>query len=468
MKSSVSIRFLGAAGTVTGSKYLLQVKDKSILIDCGLFQGLKNLRLMNWQPLPIEGDAIDLILITHGHLDHVGYLPRIVQDGFKGEIWGTSPTLQIAKLILEDSAKIQEEDAARANRYGYSKHKKALPLYDLKAVSRTIPHFRNQPLNQWMEIAPGLRVRFKYNGHILGATYLEVQVDDQVIVFSGDIGRLNDPLLFSPEGPQKANVIVMESTYGDRVHPGDTSERLADIINRSLINEGTIIVPSFAVERTQVLMYLLWQLKKSKKIKDIPIYMDSPMGTNVLDVFHHNPSWHRLSVEDCSAMCESIVRVKTLDETLRLASDHRSKIIIAGSGMASGGRVLTYLEHYLGNEKATILLAGYQGEGTRGRQLLEGAQEIKLYGKYYQVRASVENIEGLSAHADQTELLHWLNKLTSAPEKIFITHGESSSSIALQKKILDTYGWSSVIPKLDQTVELGEAGWRHSTTDIKD
>ena len=454
MNENISIRFLGASGTVTGSKYLLHAFGKNILIDCGRFQGLKELRLLNWQAFPVEASSIDLILITHGHLDHVGYLPRMVREGCKAPVWGTVPTMEIATVILEDSAKIQQEDAERANRFGYSKHKKALPLYDLKDVEKTIPFFKGQALDQWIKITDDIHVRFRYNGHIIGATFIELKLGSKVVVFSGDIGRLNDPLLYSPTGPDQADVLIIESTYGDRIHPIDAEKCLTEIINRSIRKNGTIIIPSFAVERTQTLMYLLWQLKKQKAIKEVPVYMDSPMGRNVLEIFHHNPKWHKLSTEDCNEMCSSIVRIQTVDETLRLALDKQPKIIIAGSGMASGGRVLTYFEHYLGDEKATILLAGYQAEGTRGRQLLEGAPEIKLYGKFFKVKASIENIDGLSAHADQMELLHWLSKIKRAPEQIFVTHGESLSSVAFQKKIMETYGWPSVIPKLDETIEI--------------
>lgn len=454
MSENISIRFLGAAGTVTGSKYLLQAFGKNILVDCGLFQGLKQLRLLNWEKFVIDPETIDLVLLTHGHLDHVGYLPRLVNQGSKAPIWATSPTLDIAKIILEDSAKIQEEDAERANHFGYTKHKKALPLYDLDDVAKTIPFFKRQALDQWIKISDDIQVRFRYNGHIIGATYIEWKLRDKFIVFSGDIGRLNDPLLKSPEGPDQADVLVIESTYGDRIHPSNTEERLTEIINRSLKRNGTIIIPSFAVERTQTLMYLLWQLRKKNAIPAVPIYMDSPMGRNVLDVFHNNASWHTLPVEGCNEMCDNIIKIKTQDETLRLAADKQSKIIIAGSGMASGGRVLTYFEHYLGDEKATILLAGYQAEGTRGRQLLEGAHEIKLRGKYYKVKATIENIEGLSAHADQAELLHWLSRIKKSPEQIFITHGESLSSVAFKKKISETYRWNAVMPKLNETFEI--------------
>jgi metallo-beta-lactamase family protein len=451
MNESISIRFLGGAGTVTGSKYLLRAFEKNILIDCGLFQGLKKLRLTNWKPFPVDPKSIDLVLLTHGHLDHVGYLPRLAKEGFGGEIWATAPTLEIAKVILNDSAKIQEEESEHANRFGYSKHKKALPLYDLNDVKRTTPLFTSQPPNQWLTISDSIQVRFRHNGHIIGATFIEIKTGDKTIVFSGDIGRTIDSLLNPPDLPEEADVLIMESTYGDRIHSSDSEEQLTRTINES---SGTILIPSFAVERTQSLMFLLWKLRKRKVIRDIPVYMDSPMGRNVLEIFHHHPYWHKLSRNECTEMCNDFIRVTTMDETLKLAADKNPKIIIAGSGMATGGRILTYFERSLGDKTCTLLLVGYQAEGTRGRQLLDGAAEIKLHGKHFAVRATIRNIDGLSAHADQAELIHWLSKLNKAPKHIFITHGEPSSSQALRKKILETYGWGAVIPQLDEVVEL--------------
>lgn len=451
MNENISLRFLGGAGTVTGSKYLLRAFDKNILIDCGLFQGLKNLRLINWEPFSVNPASIDLVLLTHGHLDHVGYLPRLAKEGFGREIWGTAPTLEIAKVILEDSAKIQEEEAEHANKFGYSKHKKALPLYDLNDVKKTTPLFTSQPPNQWLTISDSIQVRFQNNGHIIGATFIEIKAGEKIIVFSGDIGRINDPLLYPPKLPQEADVLIIESTYGDRIHPTDSEEQLAQTINGS---SGTILIPSFAVERTQSLMFLLWKLRKRKAIQDIPVYMDSPMGRNVLEIFHHHPYWHKLSRNECTEMCDEIIRVRTHEETLRLATDKKPKIIIAGSGMATGGRILTYFEHYLENETCTILLVGYQADGTRGRQLLEGAKEIKLRGKRYPVKATVRNINGLSAHADQKELLHWLSKLGKAPDHIFITHGEPLASQTLREKVKETYNWNAQIPNFNEVVEL--------------
>lgn len=453
--SIIKIQFLGASGTVTGSKFLITAFSKKILIDCGLFQGLKELRQLNWQPLAVSAKTIDIVLLTHAHLDHTGYLPLLVKHGFEGTINGTSPTIQIAEIILKDSAKIQEEDAIRANKFRYSKHKPALPLYGLPEVENTLPLFQKQLLNEWIDINEHIRYRFRYNGHIIGATFIELQVGDKTLVFSGDIGREIDPLLYPPEKPEKADILFIEATYGNRLHPAEpASNSLEKLINCCVARSGTIIIPSFAVERTQLLMYLFWQLKKTHKIPDIPVYMDSPMGRNVLEVFHHDTEWHKLSTDECSEMCNTIRRIKSVDETYDLAEDKTPKIIIAGSGMAAGGRVLTYFEKYLGYENATILLVGFQAEGTRGRALLEGAKEIKMRGKFYSVKAHIENIEGLSGHADQNGLIDWMSKLKSKPDRIFIVHSEADGAKGLQEKVKEIFGWIANIPQLNETIQI--------------
>jgi metallo-beta-lactamase family protein len=446
--SNISIQFLGASGTVTGSKYYIQTPTKKILVDCGLFQGLKELRELNWNNLPIDASTIDLVLLTHGHLDHCGYLPRLVNEGFSGEIWGTMPTLEVAQIILEDSARIQEEDAERANNEGFTRHRPAKPLYGSEDVENTTPLFVPQDIDHWIRIDENIHCRFRYNSHIIGACFIELKIGEKTIVFSGDIGRDNDLLMYPPKHPEQADVVLIESTYGDRLHPQHPEKRLMEVINSAYKKHGTIIIPSFAVERTQMLMYLLWKLRENGDIPNIPVYMDSPMGTNVLGVFERHAKWHKLPPNECKEMLKDIRQIRTIQDTNRLIKSDEPKIVIAGSGMASGGRVLSYFAHYLGNSTATILLVGFQAEGTRGRALLEGASEVKLYGKYFQVRASVENIEGLSSHADQAGLIDWLSKLKSP--KVYIIHGELSASEALQAKIKEVYGWDAIIPKLNQ------------------
>jgi metallo-beta-lactamase family protein len=450
----VKIHFLGAAGTVTGSKFLIQTASKQILVDCGLFQGLKELRLLNWSKLPVDVSQIDIVLLTHGHLDHTGYLPRLVKDGFSGQIWGTAPTLQIAKIILEDSARIQNEDAKRANEKGFSKHHPAIPLYDIADVEKTLPNFYPQQPDQWIRIDAGIECRFKYNGHIIGASFIELKIGEKIIVFSGDIGREHDFLMYPPQKPERADIVLIECTYGNRSHPKDAEEELTRIINSSSKKNGTIIIPSFAVERTQTLMYLIWKLREKGAIADIPVYMDSPMGTNVLEVFRNNLSWHKLTTDQCVEMCREIKLIQSIQETYTLAKSETPKIIIAGSGMASGGRVLTYFLQYLGNTTATILLAGYQAAGTRGRDLLDGTKEIKIFGKYFSVKAAIENITGLSSHADQAELIGWLAQLTTTPSNIFLVHGEEEALQAMKDKIEEVYHWHVTIPKLNEVVSV--------------
>lgn len=449
MKQNIQIHFLGASETVTGSKYLIDTGEIKILVDCGLFQGIKKLRLMNWDYLSVRANEIDIVLLTHGHLDHTGYLPRLVKNGFNGAILGTSPTLDIAEIILKDSGKIQEEDAERANKEGFSSHSPAEPLYTLKDAEKAISHFSGAEAGEWISLYDGIKVRFQYNGHIIGATFIELDIHGKRFVFSGDIGRKEDLLMRSPKKPTKADVLFIESTYGDRLHPEeDLEEDLKKIINDTVEKGGTLIIPSFAVERAQTLMYLLWQLRLKKEIPDILMVMDSPMGANVLNVFHKHHEWHKLSLAECTAMCNAFLIVEDFRETWEIIDLKKPKIIIAGSGMITGGRVLTYLQQYIDRPETTVLLAGYQAEGTRGRQLLEGAAELKIYGKYYPVKAAIRNIHSLSAHADQSELIDWLSDIEKAPEKIFIVHGEPQAADALRVKIKDTYGWTAQIPEL--------------------
>lgn len=456
MKNNLKVQFFGAASTVTGSKYLVESSGNKLLIDCGLFQGLKELRLLNWETLPFDVSSLEAVVLTHGHLDHVGYLPLLVKQGFKGTIFATEPTIEIARLILLDSAKIQEEDAERANRFGYSKHNPAKPLYTTAEAEAVFPLFKRQPIDNWIRISDAFTFRFRYNGHILGATFIELKAAGKLIVFSGDIGRQEDPLLFPTHKPEAADILFIESTYGGRLHPSNPEIQLSTIIREAARKQGTIIVPVFAVERAQLLMFYLWKLKQKGLIPDLPVYMDSPMGKSVLQIFSKYYSWHKLAPRELKAILREIKVVSKQEETLRLATNETPKIILAASGMATGGRVLTYFEHYLGQKSATILMVGYQGEGTRGRALLDGAREIKMRGKYWKVNAACTQVEGLSAHADQNELVQWVADLEKKPEKIFIVHGEPESATALKEKLNEVYGYDSIIPELNSVYELTE------------
>ena len=451
----MKVKFIGGAGTVTGSKTLIESKGIRILIDCGLFQGLKPLRELNWESLPVLPSTIDFVLLTHGHLDHCGWLPRLVNQGFKGKIYCTSPTKDVAKLILLDSAKIQEEEADKANNGNYSKHEIAEPLYTLEQAEKVFPHFRVIKVNEPVPLDAEISAKFRNAGHIIGACSIELQLENKILVFSGDIGRDNDVLMFPPTKPKKADFIFLESTYGNRLHPDSDSKLELEIyINNTIQKGGTVIIPSFAVERVQSIMFLIWQLKKENRIPNVPYIIDTPMGINVLDVFTNNTNWHRLSPEDCVAMFATFSLVSEYQETIETIYDKQPKVVIAASGMVSGGRVLSYLEYYIGLPETTIIIVGFQAEGTRGRKLLDGAKEIKIRGKYYPVQANILEIEGLSAHGDQKDLLHWLSELEEKPTKVFIVHGENQPSDELRIKIQETYGFDCTVPLMGQEFDL--------------
>ena len=451
----VKIQFLGAAHTVTGSKFYLETPELNILIDCGMFQGLKELREINWQPLPIDCTKIDLVVLTHGHLDHSGYLPRLIKEGFKGRILGTDPTLAVTEIILQDSAKIHEETAEKANKEGYSVHQPALPFYTLEEAKNAIELFQSVDIDKWISLAQNVQCRFNYNGHILGATYIELNIDGKIFVFSGDIGRTDDLILETPKRPEWADFLFVESTYGNKLHPEERVEdRLIDLVNTTLYEKGNLLIPSFAVERLQLVMFLLWRLYQKNKIPNIPIFIDSPMGADVLSLFQRFPTWHKLPLDDFNAMCHHMNIVQSYRDTWKTIDDPRPKIVIAGSGMVTGGRILTYLKQLVQKPSTTVLIVGYQAEGTRGRRLLEGAHELKLFGKYHEVHAKVAHIESLSAHADQKDLIHWLGAVKNIPEKVFLIHGEPTALDCFRTKIKDTYGWHVTIPKLFETFSV--------------
>lgn len=451
----MKIKFIGGAGTVTGSKTLIESDDIRILVDCGLFQGLKALRELNWKPLPVLPSTIDYVLLTHGHLDHCGWLPRLVEQGFTGKIYCTSPTKAVAELVLLDSAKIQEEEANKANKEHYCKHEKAEPLYTVAQAQAVLPLFKVIQPNISTVIANDIAAVFSSAGHIIGACSITLTLEGKTLVFSGDIGRDDDVLMFPPLKPVTADYIFLESTYGNRLHPDlDAKKELEYYINTTIEQKGTVIIPGFAVERAQSIMYLIWQLKTEGRIPNVPYILDTPMGASVLDVFLQNMQWHRLSAHDCHEMCKMFKIVSEYKQTIQIIEDPQPKVIIAASGMATGGRVLSYFEHYIGIEKTTVIIVGYQAEGTRGRKLLEGAQEIKIYGKYYNVKAQIVQIEGLSAHGDQQDLLNWLSALKNVPKCIYLVHGENLPADELRIKIQDRYGFKCSVPLIGSEIEI--------------
>lgn len=451
----MKVKFIGGAGTVTGSKTLVESNGIRILIDCGQFQGIKPLRELNWEPLPVLPSTIDFVLLTHGHLDHCGWLPRLVNQGFKGKIYCSGPTKEITKLILLDSAKIQEEDARLANERKFSKHELAEPLYTVEQAKQVFPLFRVVKTNESVPLDAEISAIFVNAGHILGACSIELHLENKILVFSGDIGRDNDVLMYPPTKPKKADYLFLESTYGNRLHPEtDTKLELETYINNAVDKGGTVIVPSFAVERAQTIMYLLWQLKQEGKIPNIPYIIDTPMGINALDIFSNNKQWHKLSLEECHAMSEMFTLVSDYQESLDVMFDKQPKVVIAASGMVTGGRVLSYLEHYIGLPETTVIIVGYQAEGTRGRKLLEGATDIKIHGKYYPVLANILEIKGLSAHGDQKDLLNWLSALDNKPKKVFLVHGENEPADELRIKIIEKYGFDCSVAMMGQEFEL--------------
>lgn len=435
--NAVILQSLGAAETVTGSKHLLKTPGLNILIDCGLFQGIKSLREKNWEKLPVAASDIDVMILTHAHLDHCGYIPLLIRQGFKGKIYMTAPTKDLTELILLDSAKIQEEDAEKANRFRYTKHRPALPLYTTEDAESSFKYFVTLTCDTYIQLNENVQFRLKTCGHILGACSVEIDCYGKTIVFSGDIGRDQSVILASPDYFTHADFVVMESTYGDRLHgTEDVPAELARLINETIHRGGNILIPSFAVGRAQELIYILNLLRMQGKIPgDTPIILDSPMAATATEILLRYPEFARISEKELIEMTDQVIINRDHQNTERLIQQHRSKIVIAASGMLSGGRVLDYLKYYVGDDRNVVLMIGYQAEGTRGRALLNNAFELKIHGRYYPVKARVVEIMNLSGHADQSELLGWISHFKKTPQQILLVHGEPSAQEALRVKL---------------------------------
>lgn len=433
----VSVESLGAAETVTGSKHLLRTPELSVLIDCGLFQGLKELRLRNWAKLPVDPSEIDVMVLTHAHLDHCGYIPLLVKQGFKGKIYMSPPTKELAQIILMDSAKIQEEDTEKANKGKYSKHEPALPLYTVEDTQKCFESFVAVDHDVTVTLSNNISFRFVRNGHILGSCFVNMHCFGKKIIFSGDIGRFNSGFLADPTYIHDADFVFLESTYGDRLHDkADISQQLDGAICSIIRAGGNVLIPAFAVGRAQEVMKIISELKESGKMPhNIPVYLDSPMAAKATDLLYRFPDWHIIPPAEIDAMEKDVIITREYNETETIIADHHPKIVIASSGMITGGRVLEYLKFYGPDSKNAILLMGYQAEGTRGRDLEDGKKEVKIHGKWIQVNAKVTNVSGLSAHGDQGEMLQWLHGFTTPPKKIFLIHGEVGSMTVFKEKI---------------------------------
>jgi len=451
----LSFSSLGGAGTVTGSKHLIRSGNTRVMVDCGLFQGLKNLRELNWQRLPIEPAKISAVVLTHAHLDHCGYLPRLVRDGFSGKIHCTHATKAVAELILRDSAFLQEKDAEYANRHGTSKHHPALPLYNSRDAERTIERFASSPIHRCIGLPGGGSLLFRRAGHILGAASAQIDIGGKRFVFSGDVGRYGDPVMLEPEPVPEADFIVVESTYGNRRHDvADPVDALGDIVERTVQRGGTVVIPAFAVGRAQSLIHSLWKLRRAGRLANTPLYLDSPMAQSASDLLHAFPHDHRLPASDYEAACDAVTYVRDVEESKALSANRYPKVIISASGMATGGRVLHHLIAFAPDHRNTILFAGFQAAGTRGRKLLDGEREIKIFGQWIPVNAEVADLPMLSAHADSDELMRWLSGFQRAPRKVFIVHGEADASEALRVRIARELGWDACVPRQDQTFVL--------------
>ncbi|MFC5696169.1 MBL fold metallo-hydrolase RNA specificity domain-containing protein [Pseudomonas sp. GCM10022186] len=449
------LTFLGAAGTVTGSKYLVEDEHRRVLIDCGLFQGYKQLRLRNWDHFPVPIEDLDAVVLTHAHLDHSGYLPVLVREGYRGPVYATPATCELARILLLDSGRLQEEEADYANRRGYSKHHPAKPLYTEADAENALKLFHPVELHHPQDIMPGMRLLLRSAGHILGAATVELEVGGVKLVCSGDLGRLQDPIMPAPEAIDQADYLLVESTYGDRKHPPESVEtQLAEVINRTALRQGITLVPAFAVGRAQLLMYYLYRLKEQKLIPDLPIFLNSPMATDATSLYHRFRSEHRLTAAECEGTCTVAHIVRSVEESKELDDLRKPAVIIAASGMATGGRVLHHLKTLAPNPRNTLLFSGFQACGTRGSLIVSGAETVRIHGQEVPIRAEVAQMENLSAHADADEIMQWLRGFKVPPKHTYVVHGEPMAADVLRRRISVELGWSVSVAEHREQVEL--------------
>lgn len=449
------VTFWGAAGTVTGSRFLVEAAGRRILVDCGLFQGIKPIRQRNWEPFPVDPTSIDAVVLTHAHIDHTGYLPALVRDGFSGEIWCTPATAELCRILFPDAAHLQEEDARHANERGSSRHRPALPLFTTADADEALRHLCPQPFDSTFEPAPGVDMSFSPVGHILGAACVSITDGTTSVLFTGDVGRPVDPVMRPPAPRPGADYVVTESTYGNRAHaPADPADELAAIVTRTLRRGGALLIPVFAVGRAQTVLHLLSALREERRIPEVPTYLNSPMAVDATELFCAYEGEHRLTADECKAMCAGVEYVRTAEESKRISPLSGPMIVLSASGMASGGRVLHHLETLAPNHRNTILFVGFQAAGTRGEAMLAGADRIKIFGSYVPVRAEIARIDGLSAHADADELTTWLGSSPSGPIAAYIVHGEPAAADALRRSLRDDLGWDTSVPAHGETADL--------------
>lgn len=455
-----TLTFLGGAGTVTGSKFLLQYAGRRLLVDCGVYQGEREWRRRNWEPFPVPPDTVDDVVLTHCHLDHCGYVPALVRDGFSGPVWMTPGTAGLAAIVLRDSGHLQERDAEQAAAGGYSRHDPPLPLYTAADAERAIAQFRTVPFDAETALTDSMGFAFTRAGHVLGSASVLVRADATSVLFSGDLGRTTHPLLRPRAAPPAARTVVVESTYGDRDHPEPGEQphaALADAIRRTVQRGGSVLIPAFAVDRTELVLHTLSALLRAREIPAVPVFVDSPMALAALDVYRQPELRGELRPEVPRKLVDlpALHAARTPEESIALNSPHRPSIIISASGMASGGRVVHHLRHMLPDRRNAVVLTGYQAAGTRGRDLLEGAREVKIMGRYVPVRAEIVNDEEFSVHADSGELLAWLRELPEPPETVYVVHGEAESSQALATRIRAELGWCVAVPRAGERVRVG-------------
>lgn len=449
------ITFLGAVGTVTGSKYLLDTGRHRILVDCGLFQGYKQLRLRNWSPLPTDLNNIDAVVLTHAHIDHSGYLPLLVRHGFKGHVFSTRATRDLCGILLPDSGHLEEQAASSANRHDYSKHHPALPLFTEADARKALTRLKPLDFNAAHDFGDGLSLVYRYAGHILGAAMAQFTFNGTTVLFSGDLGRPNDPIMREPEIVSGADYLIVESTYGNKKHPTtNPQDVLAEIVVATAGNGGSVVVPAFAVGRAQLLLYHLYHLKREKRIPDLPIFLDSPMAIDAGEIFRAHPKDHRLSATECKAVCAIARQTASSEESKAIDRSRVPSIIVSASGMATGGRVLHHLRTFAPDSRSTILFTGFQAGGTRGAAMVGGAKTVKIFGEYIPVRAKVTNMDMLSAHADADEIMSWLGGFQKSPRLTFITHGEPDASDALRRRMVEELAWNCVVPDYREEVTL--------------